>query len=72
MIIDCHCHAGEGDGLTGPWDTRASLRDFMRWTLDAGITRIEGPPEMVDAKDDHRHSSAKPAGKAGAKDKAAA
>jgi uncharacterized protein len=22
MIIDCHCHAGEGDGLTGPWDPR--------------------------------------------------
>ena len=22
-VIDCHCHAGEGDGLTGPWDTRA-------------------------------------------------
>ena len=21
-IIDCHCHAGTGDGLTGPWDTR--------------------------------------------------
>jgi uncharacterized protein len=38
MIIDCHCHAGEGDGLTGPWDTRASLRDFMRWSDEAGIT----------------------------------
>ena len=21
MIIDCHCHAGPGDGFTGPWDT---------------------------------------------------
>ena len=39
MIIDCHCHAGEGDGLTGPWDTRASLKNFMRWSKDAGITR---------------------------------
>lgn len=39
MIIDCHCHAGEGDGLTGPWDTRASLKDFMRWSEEAGITR---------------------------------
>lgn len=25
MIIDCHCHAGKGDGLTGPWDTAAPL-----------------------------------------------
>ena len=21
VIIDCHCHAGTGDGLSGPWDT---------------------------------------------------
>jgi len=39
MIIDCHCHAGEGDGLTGPWDTRASLKDFLRWSEEAGIAR---------------------------------
>ncbi|HYT59796.1 MAG TPA: amidohydrolase family protein [Haliangiales bacterium] len=39
MIIDCHCHAGEGDGLTGPWDTRASLKDFLRWSAEAGIER---------------------------------
>lgn len=39
MIIDCHCHAGEGDGLTGPWDTRASLKKFLRWSAEAGITR---------------------------------
>ena len=39
MIIDCHCHAGEGDGLTGPWDTRASLKDFLRWSAEAGIAR---------------------------------
>ena len=38
MTIDCHCHAGEGDGLTGPWDTRASLKDFLRWSEEAGIT----------------------------------
>lgn len=37
MIIDCHCHAGTGDGLTGPWDTRAPLRDFLRWSAEAGI-----------------------------------
>ena len=39
MILDCHCHAGEGDGLTGPWDTRAPLKDFLRWSVEAGITR---------------------------------
>ena len=24
-VIDSHCHAGLGDGFTGPWDTDASL-----------------------------------------------
>jgi len=37
MIIDCHCHAGAGDGLTGPWDTRAALEHFLRWSGEAGI-----------------------------------
>lgn len=37
MIIDCHCHAGTGDGLTGPWDTRASLHDYLRRASAAGI-----------------------------------
>ncbi len=37
LIIDSHCHAGKGDGLTGPWDTSAPLRDFMKWTAEAGI-----------------------------------
>jgi predicted TIM-barrel fold metal-dependent hydrolase len=39
MIIDCHCHVGKGDGLTGPWDTNAPLRDFLRWSAAAGIDR---------------------------------
>lgn len=39
MIIDCHCHAGVGDGLTGPWDTRAPLQDYMRRAAAAGIHR---------------------------------
>jgi predicted TIM-barrel fold metal-dependent hydrolase len=39
MIIDCHCHAGMGDGLTGPWDTRASLRDYLQRAAAAGIHR---------------------------------
>jgi predicted TIM-barrel fold metal-dependent hydrolase len=39
MIIDCHCHAGKGDGLTGPWDTAAPLRDYLRRAEQARITR---------------------------------
>jgi uncharacterized protein len=39
MIIDCHCHAGKGDGLTGPWDTDASLDAYMRRAAEVGITR---------------------------------
>lgn len=39
MIIDCHCHAGKGDGLTGPWDTAAPLEDYLRRASAAGISR---------------------------------
>ncbi len=39
MIIDCHCHAGKGDGLTGPWDTAAPLGKYMRRAARAGIRR---------------------------------
>jgi len=39
MIIDCHCHAGTGDGLTGPWDTKAPLQDYLRRAAAAGIQR---------------------------------
>jgi uncharacterized protein len=39
MIIDCHCHAGRGDGLTGPWDTDASLDNYLRWAREAGISK---------------------------------
>lgn len=39
MIIDCHCHAGKGDGLTGPWDTAAPLGDYLRRAARAGIRR---------------------------------
>ena len=39
MIIDCHCHAGKGDGLTGPWDTAAQLGDYFRRAEQAGIVR---------------------------------
>ncbi len=39
MIIDSHCHAGKGDGLTGPWDTAALLEKYLRRASRAGITR---------------------------------
>jgi predicted TIM-barrel fold metal-dependent hydrolase len=38
-VIDCHCHAGEGDGLTGPWDTRAHLERYLVRARRAGIGR---------------------------------
>ena len=39
MIIDAHCHAGKGDGLTGPWDTAAPLARYLRRAAQAGIER---------------------------------
>jgi uncharacterized protein len=39
MIIDCHCHAGKGDGLTGPWDTDAPLEKYLARAAKAGIHR---------------------------------
>ncbi len=39
MIIDCHCHAGQGDGFTGPWDTDAPLHDHLQRAARAGIAR---------------------------------
>jgi predicted TIM-barrel fold metal-dependent hydrolase len=37
MIIDSHCHAGIGDGLTGPWDTRAPLQAYDQQCQRCGI-----------------------------------
>ncbi|WP_417914415.1 amidohydrolase family protein [Candidatus Electronema sp. JM] len=39
MILDCHCHAGKGDGFTGPWDTAAPLHNYLRRAAKAGISR---------------------------------
>jgi predicted TIM-barrel fold metal-dependent hydrolase len=39
MIIDCHCHAGEGDGFSGPWDSSANLDNYVRRARKAGIGR---------------------------------
>ena len=39
MIIDCHCHAGKGDGLTAPWNTEAPIEPYLRRARAAGIDR---------------------------------
>ena len=39
MVIDCHCHAGQGDGFTGPWDTDAPLGKYLQRAARAGIQR---------------------------------
>jgi predicted TIM-barrel fold metal-dependent hydrolase len=39
VIVDCHCHAGLGDGLTGPWDTAAHLDAYLRRASAARIDR---------------------------------
>jgi predicted TIM-barrel fold metal-dependent hydrolase len=39
VIVDSHCHAGKGDGLTGPWDTAAPLDRYLRRAARAGIER---------------------------------
>jgi predicted TIM-barrel fold metal-dependent hydrolase len=37
VIIDGHCHAGPGDGFTGPWDTDAPLDRYLERADRAGI-----------------------------------
>lgn len=39
-IIDCHCHFGIGDGLNGPWDTRADIRKYLMQAAEAGVEQI--------------------------------
>jgi predicted TIM-barrel fold metal-dependent hydrolase len=39
MIIDCHCHAGKGDGFRGPWDTEARIEPHLRRARAAGINK---------------------------------
>jgi len=39
VIVDFHVHAGQGDGMTGPWDTTAPLADYARRATEAGIAR---------------------------------
>lgn len=39
MIIDCHCHAGQGDGLSAPADTAAPLGAYLHRARRARIDR---------------------------------
>jgi len=39
MIIDAHCHAGQGDRLTAPWNTAAPLGRYLRRARAAGIAK---------------------------------
>ena len=39
MIVDCHCHAGRGDGLSGPRGAAAPLERYLRRAAAAGIDR---------------------------------
>ncbi|HXH96816.1 MAG TPA: amidohydrolase family protein [Gaiellaceae bacterium] len=59
MVIDCHCHAGKGDGFTGPWDTRASLSKYLRRADTAGIERtVVFPPFHSDYRTANRELAA--------------
>ena len=54
-IIDCHCHAGRGDGLTGPWDTEARIDVYLRRCARAGIGRsVVFPPFHSDYRQANR------------------
>jgi uncharacterized protein len=39
MIIDNHCHAGRGNRMLGPWDTRADLTAYLKRCDAASIRR---------------------------------
>src|SRR5262249_21233139 len=39
VIVDFHCHAGRGDGMTGPPFTDAPLDKYLRRARAAGIDR---------------------------------
>jgi len=54
MIIDSHCHAGKGDGLTAPADTDAPLGEYLRRAASAGIDRTVIFPAF---NDDYRRAN---------------
>ncbi len=39
LIVDCHCHAGKGEGLNNHWSTDAPIEPYLRRAQAAGIHR---------------------------------
>jgi uncharacterized protein len=39
MIVDCHCHAGQGERMTTPWNTDAPIETYLRRARAAGIEK---------------------------------
>jgi predicted TIM-barrel fold metal-dependent hydrolase len=39
MVIDSHCHAGQGDYMTAPWNTNAPIEPYLRRAKAAGIDK---------------------------------
>ena len=65
MIIDCHCHAGLGDGFTGPWDTEARLGRYLRGRPSPGSIGLCFSPRFTPITPwptvkSHRSSPARP------------
>ncbi|WLB58024.1 amidohydrolase family protein [Bradyrhizobium japonicum] len=53
LVVDAHCHAGPGDGMTDPWNTDAPLEAYLRRADRAGIGRT-----VVFAAFNHDYASA--------------
>ncbi len=55
-VIDFHCHAGEGDRLTAPWNTAAPLDTYLRRARATGIQRtVVVPPFHSDYRRANAH-----------------
>jgi len=39
MIVDAHCHAGQGDLMTAPWNTDAPIEPYLERARRAGIDK---------------------------------
>jgi len=39
LVIDAHCHAGQGQAMSAPWTTRADVEVTLRHMAEAGIDR---------------------------------
>jgi uncharacterized protein len=46
MIIDFHCHAGQGDKMSAPWNTSAPIENYLRRARAAGIDKTVVMPPL--------------------------